>query len=96
MFDIPSVEPNFDPTHWHVYTQTWGPGFRSYYVDGRLVGTSTNRVWSAPERWQLQVEPSGLTDGGSGHIYVKWVWIGTGPASRPVIPRRHAPSARTN
>jgi hypothetical protein len=80
VFDIPSVEPNFDPTHWHVYTQTWGPRFRSYYVDGRLVGTSTNRVWSAPERWQLQVEPSGLTDGGSGHIYVKWVWIGTGPS----------------
>ena len=76
-FDVRSVEPNFDPRQWHVYTQAWGPGFRSYYIDGQLVGTSTNQVWSAPERWQLQVEPSGANDGDSGHVYVKWVWIGT-------------------
>jgi hypothetical protein len=76
-FHIESVEPNFDPTQWHVYTQAWGPGFRAYYVDGQLVGSSTNQVWSGPERWQLQIEPSGRNDGGSGHIYVKWVWIGT-------------------
>ena len=77
VFDIQAVDSNFDPTHWHVYTQTWGPGFRSYYVDGRLVGTSTNQVWSGPERWQLQIEPSVTRGGGSGHAYVAWVWIGT-------------------
>jgi len=33
-------------------------------------------VWSGPERWQLQVEPTGINDGDSGHVYVKWVWIG--------------------
>lgn len=80
-YRIASVEPNFDPTQWHVYTQTWGPDFRSYYVDGRLVGTSTNTVWgSRPgqvERWQLQLEPSMLGGAGSGHVYVKWVWIGS-------------------
>jgi hypothetical protein len=43
-FDIQSIEPEFDPTQWHVYTQTWGPGFRSYFVDGQLVGTSTGPV----------------------------------------------------
>jgi hypothetical protein len=81
-FQIQSVLPLFDPTQWHVYTQTWGPGFRSYYVDGQFVGTSTNQVWSQPERWQLQIEPSlpvpdsGLV-AGAGHVYVKWVWIGT-------------------
>jgi hypothetical protein len=76
-FDVQSVMPSFDPTQWHVYTQTWGPGFRSYFVDGRLVGTSTSDVWSQPERWQLQMEPSGTNDGDSGDVYVKWVWIGT-------------------
>jgi hypothetical protein len=84
VFDVQSVEPNFDPTQWHVYTQAWGPGFRSYYIDGQLVGTSTSQVWSGPERWQLQIEPSGVTDGDSGHVYVKWVWIGRGPLSRSV------------
>ena len=24
------------PLRWHVYTQEWGPGFRSYYIDGSL------------------------------------------------------------
>lgn len=80
VFDIRAVESNFDPAKWHVYTQAWGPGFRSYYVDGRLVGTSTNQVWSGPERWQLQIEPSGTNNGGTGHVYVRWVWIGAGPA----------------
>jgi hypothetical protein len=78
VFDVLAVEPTFDPTRWHLYTQTWGPGFRSYYIDGRLVGTSTDQVWSGPERWQLQIEPSGFNNGGSGHVYVKWVWIGAG------------------
>lgn len=77
VFNVQSVEPGYDPTRWHVYTQTWGPGFRSYYVDGQLVGTSTKQVWSGPERWQLQIEPLGMNDGDSGHAYVKWIWIGT-------------------
>jgi hypothetical protein len=77
VFNIQSVSPNYDPTQWHVYTQTWGPGFRSYYVDGQLVGTSTNQVWSGPERFQLQIEPSKAGGQGAGHVYVKWAWIGT-------------------
>jgi hypothetical protein len=76
-FDIKAVDPSFDPTQWHVYTQAWGPGYRAYYLDGNLIGTTSNQVWSQPERWQLQVEPSGLNDGDTGHIYVNWVWIGT-------------------
>ena len=76
-FSIRAVMPAFAATQWHVYTQEWGPGFRSYYVDGQLVGTSTNQVWSGPERWQLQVEPSGTNDGDSGDVLIGWVWIGT-------------------
>jgi hypothetical protein len=93
VFDVQSVEPNFDPTQWHVYTQAWGPGFRSYYIDGELVGTSTSQVWSGPERWQLQIEPWGVTDGDSGHVYVKWVWIGKGPLSRSVSRDGHTGTA---
>jgi hypothetical protein len=78
VFEIQKVDPNYDPTQWHVYTQAWGPGFRSYYVDGQLVGTATSQIWSGPERWQLQVEPVGtVNDGDTGDVYVKWVWIGT-------------------
>ena len=78
VFDIHTVIPSFNNRQWHVYTQTWGPGFRSYYVDGRLVGTTTRRVWRGPERWQLQIEPLGtINDRDTGHVYVKWVWIGT-------------------
>ncbi|HWE15378.1 MAG TPA: hypothetical protein VG365_17770 [Solirubrobacteraceae bacterium] len=83
VFDIQGVMPTFDTRRWHVYTETWGPGFRSYYVDGRLVGTSTKQVWSRPERWQLQIEPIGINDGDSGHVYVKWVWIGRPAPGRP-------------
>lgn len=80
IFPVKSTLPVFDPGAWHVYTQTWGPGFRSYYVDGKSVGTSTTNVWDQPERWQLQLEPSvpanPMVDPGNGNVYVKWVWIG--------------------
>jgi hypothetical protein len=76
-FSIRAVMPTFAATQWHVYTQEWGPGFRSYYVDGQLVGTSTHQVWAGPERWQLQVEPSGTNDGDSGDVLIGWVWIGS-------------------
>lgn len=66
-----------DTTQWHVYTETWQPGVRAYYVDGRLIGMSMTQVWSQPERYQLQIEPSGQHNGGSGHLYVGWFWIGT-------------------
>jgi hypothetical protein len=95
-FDVKSVEPTFDPTQWHVYTQEWGPGFRSYYVDGKLIGTSTNQVWSGLERWQIQIEPSGLNDGDSGHVYVNWVWIGTPAGSAGSGGSPPPPSAPAN
>lgn len=69
-----------DLSQWHAFTQEWGPGYRSYYIDGKHVYTSTNQVWSQSERWQLQIEPSPLihlqNDGGTGHVYIAWVWIG--------------------
>lgn len=58
---------------WHTYVQEWGPGFRKYYIDGNLIGTSTTRVWSQPARWQLQVEPNSNSGTTSGHFQVDWV-----------------------
>ncbi len=73
-----------DLSQWHVFTQEWGPGYRSYYIDGQPVyttPTTTSQAWSEPERWQLQMEPSPSSQvkktGGSGHVYISWVWIGT-------------------
>ena len=61
---------SLDFTQWHTFTQEWGPGYRSYYLDGQLMGTSTHQVYSQPERWQLQTEPSGSNNGSSGHELV--------------------------
>lgn len=66
-----------DLTKWHTLTQEWGPGFRRYYLDGRLVGQSTQDVYRGPERWQLQTEAHNIRgDTTSGHLLVDWVWIG--------------------
>lgn len=63
-----------DRTGWHVYTQEWGPGFRRYYLDGTLIGTSTNQVYAQPERWQLQTETVG-SGTSTGHLYVDWAVV---------------------
>ncbi len=63
--------------HWHTLTQEWGPGFRRYYFDGKLIGQSKHQVWSGPERWQLQTEAHNkLGDTTRGHVLVDWVWLG--------------------
>ena len=65
-------------TKWHTLTQEWGPGFRRYYFDGRLIGQSTRQVWSGPERWQLKTTAHTIPgDTTSGHLLVDWVWLGT-------------------
>jgi hypothetical protein len=45
-----------NPVQWHTYTQEWLPGQRNYYIDGVLVGSSTNQVWAQPQRWHLQID----------------------------------------
>ena len=67
-------QTRIDDGAWHTYTQEWGPGFRRYYIDGRLLGTSTTRVWSQDERWQLQTEPDGAGNT-AGHLLVDWVAV---------------------
>lgn len=62
-------------TDWHTYTQEWGPGYRKYYIDNTLIKTSTNQVWSQPQRWQLQTETNGTGSFGTGHLLVDWVAV---------------------
>jgi alpha-tubulin suppressor-like RCC1 family protein len=65
-----------DFSRWHTYTQQWGPGYRNYYLDGKLIGMSTNLVYSERERWQLQTEAhSKEGDTTSGHLLVDWVAV---------------------
>lgn len=72
---------NIDKTKWHTYTQEWLPGRRNYYVDGVLVGSATNQIWSQPQRWQMQTETNtncenrtnGCTQ--SGNLNVDWVVV---------------------
>jgi hypothetical protein len=100
-----SVQDEFDSTTrindgaWHIYTQEWGPGFRKYYIDGRLLGTSTTRVWSNNERWQLQIEPDcpGITTcNNSGHLLVDWVatysFVPAGKTAPTSAPAETAPA----
>lgn len=68
-----------DFTQWHTYTQEWLPGRRNYYLDGVLLGSSTNNVYSGPERWQLQTEVTSSCDSGAtntcsqdGHLLLDW------------------------
>lgn len=73
--DAFSTGSGFDPTQWHVYTEEWGPGYRTYSVDGKVIGTSTHNAFAGPERFQLQTEPSGKNDGDSGHLLVDYVSV---------------------
>jgi hypothetical protein len=63
-----------DYTQWHTFTQEWVPGSRRYYLDGRLIGTSTTNVFAGPQRWQLQTETDGYGTH-SGHLLVDWVAV---------------------
>ena len=63
-----------DKTQWHTYTQDWGPGYRTYYIDGIQVGHTTNAIWASPERWQFQIETNGYGSN-VGNLYIDWAVV---------------------
>jgi chitodextrinase len=67
-------DESIDMHEWHTYTQEWRPGQRKYYVDDRLIHTSSVPVYSGPERWQLQTETNG-NGTHAGHVLVDWVAV---------------------
>lgn len=47
-----------DRTAWHTYSIDWTPTAVIFYIDGVIVGQSTNvgHIPNTPMRWNLQVE----------------------------------------
>lgn len=75
-----SYYKTIDKTQWHTYTQEWMPGKRNYYVDGVLIGSSTNTVYDKLQRWQLQTETNTSCDTTNsctqdGHLQVDWAIV---------------------
>ena len=66
-------------TDWHTATLEWTPSAVRFYLDGKLIGTSTNRIPNTPMRWVIQNEttlsgflPSSTTQ---GHVQVDYVQV---------------------
>ena len=61
---------------WHTATTEWLPGSVAYYLDGRLVGSSTAQVSSYPMHWVLQSETAyGAKPTTAGHIKIDWAVV---------------------
>jgi hypothetical protein len=62
---------------WHTTVVEWTPGKVKFFLDDRLIGTSTDGVPSTPMDWILQSETalSGdlPEDGAVANIYIDWV-----------------------
>lgn len=70
---------NVDPTQWHTYDIAWSPGKIEFYVDGRLIGTSTKYVPNTPMHWVLQMETQissvSPSKSVSGNVQIDWVKV---------------------
>ena len=64
---------------WHVAVIEWIPGRLSYFLDGQLLGTTTDSraIPTTDFRWVLQTETwlevTPPPEATSGHVYVDWV-----------------------
>jgi hypothetical protein len=68
---------------WHTYTVEWHPGggYTAFYLDGWLLGKSTQFVPRGPMHYVMQIETylggDPLPPPAEGHVYVDWVTIST-------------------
>ena len=60
---------------WHTAVIEWRATNLSFYLDGRLIGQSTNRIPNTAMHWVLQTETDGTTPSKTAmaHVYVDWV-----------------------
>jgi beta-glucanase (GH16 family) len=64
---------------WHTAVIEWTPQSVTFYLDGRVIGTSTDAavIPSTPMHWVLQTETrtSGgpPSDSAAGHVRIDWV-----------------------
>src|SRR5690606_24071009 len=69
--------------NWHAYTIEWNPKastpYAKFYLDGRLIGTSTKYVPTITMQYVMQMETfvagQDLPPPAQGHIQVDWVTI---------------------
>lgn len=71
---------NVTYTSWHTVVTDWSPTDVSFYVDGKLIGSVTNRSWipDVPMHWVLQTESElhgGVPDTAAGNVQIDWVAI---------------------
>jgi Beta-glucanase/Beta-glucan synthetase len=66
-------------TSWHVAVTEWTPTAVRFYLDGALIGTSTQRIPNTPMRWIIQNETTNSgyipADSVQGHVYVDYVAV---------------------
>lgn len=71
---------NTSYTGWHTTVIEWTPERVTFILDGRVVGTSTNRIPNTPMHYVLQTESclNGCPDANTaGHLQIDWVTIYT-------------------
>lgn len=80
----------FDGTDWHTTVIEWSPGLVVFYLDGREIGRTTERVPNTPMHWVLQTETELDRDNkpppsSSGNVEIDWVaaWQHDPDANRP-------------
>jgi hypothetical protein len=66
-------------TDWHTAVTEWSPTAVRFYLDGNLIGTSTQRIPNTAMRWTIQNETTlgGFlpADSTNGHVLVDWVAV---------------------
>lgn len=64
-------------TDWHTYTIEWTPKKISYFIDGKLLGSTTKSIPNKPMHWVLQVESDGTRPHphATGHVEIDWATI---------------------
>ena len=68
---------------WHTYTIEWDPTastpYVSFFLDGRLLGRSTQRIPSVPMFYVMQIETyvagDPLPPPAAGHVQIDWATI---------------------
>jgi beta-glucanase (GH16 family) len=66
-------------TDWHTAVLEWMPSAVRFYLDGRLIGTSTSRIPNTPMEWIIQNETTlaGFepADSVQGHVQIDYVQV---------------------
>ena len=78
--DQDRVSVAFDKTKWHTCVTEWEMGkVCKFFLDGKLLGTFTDRVPAHPMRWTLQTETSldktqPINNSVHGYVEVDWAY----------------------